>query len=125
MLRCVTCLVLALLVGGCGSNAPEVPPELLAGGSGCGAPDYPEAGFGTETGDVVENVCFQGYRAPDRIEPSAEHRETIAFSDYYDPAGSKGVSLLLINTAAIWCSACVGEHHDLPGHQSELGPQGL
>ncbi len=74
---------------------------------------------------VVENQCFSGYRAPDKVPPGAAHRETIAFSDYYDPAGTKGVSLLLINTAAIWCSACVAEHRTLPMHATELGPQGL
>jgi hypothetical protein len=110
---------------GCGSNAPEVPRELLDSASGCSAPDYPTSGFGTEEGDVVENACFIGYRAPARVVPSVEHRETVAFSDYYDPAGTKGVSLLLINTAAVWCGACVAEHGTLPDHASELAPQGL
>jgi hypothetical protein len=35
------------------------------------------------------------------------------------------VSLLLINTAAIWCSACLSEHGTLPDHARELAPQGL
>lgn len=109
----------------CGSNAPEVPPELLGGGSSCAAAGYPEAGIGTETGDVVANACFIGYRAPDRVAPDEAHRETIAFSDYYDPAGTKGVNLLLINTSAIWCSACVAEHGDLPDRARELAPQGF
>jgi hypothetical protein len=109
----------------CGSNAPEVPKELLASDSGCAAPDYPTEGLGKEPGQVVANVCFVGYRAPDRVAPTEAHRETIAFSDYYDPAGTKGVSLLLINTAAIWCTACVDEHRTLPAHASELGPKGL
>jgi peroxiredoxin len=109
----------------CGSNAPEVPPELLAPSTGCQAPDYPSADAGSEEGDVVENVCFEGYRAPARVLPSPEHRETIAFSDYYDPAGTKDVSLLLINTAAIWCSACISEHRTLPERQTELQDRGL
>jgi hypothetical protein len=103
--RGVCLLLLAALCSACGSNAPEVPKELLATDSGCSAPDYPSAGLGHEPGGVVANACFVGYRAPERVVPSAQHRETIAFSDYYDPAGSKGVSLLLINTAAIWCMA--------------------
>ncbi len=115
----------ASLTLGCGSNAPEVPKELLVGSSGCAAPDYPTDGIGKEQGEVVKNACFVGYRAPDRVAPSQAHRETIAFSDYYDPAGSKGVSLLLLNTAAIWCSACVAEHGDLPARAAELGPAGL
>ena len=32
---------------------------------------------------------------------------------------------MLINTAAIWCMACVDEHQTLPEHASELAPQGL
>ena len=117
--------LLAALTLGCGSNAPEVPKELLGGGSSCAAPDYPEAGIGTEPGDVAQNACFVGYRAPDRVAPSEPHRETVALSDYYDPAGTKGVTLLLLNTAAIWCSACVSEHRTLPEHQTELAAQGL
>jgi hypothetical protein len=117
--------VLALLALGCGSNAPEIPKELLGAAPGCAAAGYPESGFGTESGDVVENACFTGYRAPERVTPDAEHRETIAFSDYYDPAGTKGYNLLLINTSAIWCGACVVEHGTLPDHARELGPQGL
>jgi hypothetical protein len=118
-------LSLAALALGCGSNAPEVPEELLGSASGCLAPDYPESGVGTEPGDVAGNACFVGYRAPDRVAPSEPHRETVALSDYYDPAGTKGVSLLLLNTAAIWCSACVSEHRTLPDYQRELGAKGL
>ena len=118
-------LCAGLLALACGSNAPEVPKELLGGGSSCAATAYPTEGFGAEVGEVVENQCFTGYRAPDRIAADEQHRETIAFSDYYDPTGSRGYSLILINTAAIWCSACVAEHDTLPEHATELGPQGL
>jgi hypothetical protein len=118
-------LLLALTVLACGSNAPQLPDELLGEAPSCAAPDYPVEGLGTEPGDVTRNACFVGYRAPDRVAPSEQHRETVALSDYYDPAGTKGVGLLLLNTAAIWCSACVSEHRTLPQKQSELGPQGL
>ena len=112
--------LLAMSALGCGSNAPDVPPELLAPSSGCSATDYPEQGIGSEEGDVVKNVCFTGYRAPHRVAAAPENRETIAFSDYYDPAGTKGISLLVINTSAIWCSACVSEHNTLPDYQTDL-----
>lgn len=115
----------SLLALGCGSNAPEVPDDLLVTSSGCGAPDYPSTGLGAEKGGVVKNECFIGYRAPARLEVSAANRETIAFSDYYDPTGSKGVSLLLINTASVWCGACRSEHEHLPERQTALADQGL
>jgi hypothetical protein len=124
-MRSLGALLVAASALACGSNAPELPEELLADVPSCAAPDYPKEGLGTEPGDVTRNACFIGYRAPDRVAPSAEHRETIALSDYYDPAGTKGVSLLLLNTAAIWCSACVAEHGSLPEHAAELGPRGL
>jgi hypothetical protein len=118
-------LLTAVTAVGCGSNAPEVPRELLGGDSGCSAPAYPSEGLGTEPGDVLSNACFVGYRAPDRVAPNEQHRETVAFSDYYDPAGTKGVELLLVNTSAIWCSACIAEHGTLPEHAAELAPRGL
>lgn len=118
-------LALPVVSLACGSNTPELPSELLGSSSSCSAPDYPSDGFGTEPGGVVENACFSGYRAPADVAPSPEHLEIIAFSDYYDRAGTKGVELLLVNTAAVWCSACISEHRVLPGHYEELGPQGL
>jgi AhpC/TSA family len=123
--RSLLVLALAVCSSACGSNAPEIPDELLADAPSCAAPDYPSEGFGTEVGDVAKNACFVGYRAPDRVAPTEAHRETVALSDYYDPAGTKGVSLILVNTAAIWCAACVAEHGDLPQRAAELGPRGL
>jgi hypothetical protein len=119
--RRVLAVALASLSTACGSNAPELPEELIADVPSCAAPAYPSEGVGTEVGDVAKNACFVGYRAPERVAAS----ETVALSDYYDPAGPKGVSLLLLNTAAIWCAACVAEHGYLPERAAELAPRGL
>lgn len=121
----VAVLAASLLSLACGSNTPELPSELLGTASTCSAPDYPTDGFGTEQGDVVQNVCFSGYRSPARVPPNGENVEIIAFSDYYDHAGTKGVELLLVNTAAMWCSACISEHRALPAHYEQFAPQGL
>lgn len=123
--RQVATLALVAMGLGCGSNRPEVPNELLQSGSSCSAPGYPIDGFGSERGDLVRNACFQGFRAPTRVPPELENLETVAFSDYFDPAGTKQIELLLINTAAVWCSACISEHRTLPRHYQELGPRGL
>lgn len=124
-MRALLAIALGSCLSACGSNAPEIPEELSGSAPSCAAPDYPGEDLGTEVGNVVKNACFIGYRAPDRVAPTEAHRETVALSDYYDPAGSKGVSLLLVNTAAIWCSACVAEHGYLPERAAELGPRGL
>jgi len=105
----------------CGSNTPKIPPELLAIG-GCNSPEYPSGPFGTEEGDTLADACFQGFRNPAQAKGSLE---TIAFADYYDPTGSKGYRLILINTAAVWCSACRSEHEGLSEKNHEYGPRGL
>lgn len=117
--------LLLSLCAGCGANAPEIPEELLSTSGGCGAPSYPEGPYGGEEGDTVENACFRGFRAPNTIEPSPERLETLAFSDFYDPQGTKGVRLLMLNTAAIWCQPCQNEHEGLDERVAELGPKGL
>ncbi len=113
---------LALL--GCGSNTPTIPPELLASG-GCASPDYPSGPFGTEEGQTLANLCFKGFRNPTQVSHEASSLETIAFSDYYDPTGSKGFQLVLINTSAVWCSACRTEHEGLSAKNDEYSGRGL
>ena len=116
--------VSALALAGCGSNRPELP-KGASEPEGCFAPAYPSAPYGSELGSVLRNLCFQGWRAPDRGARSEATLEPIALSDFYDPDGSLGVKVLLVNTAAVWCSACRIEHETLPEHARELGPRGL
>jgi hypothetical protein len=125
---CGLALACALVVTGvvaCGDNTPKIPPELLNNSGGCAAPDYPSGPFGTEEGDTLANACFQGFRNPARVSHDESSLETIAFSDYYDKTGSKGDRLLLINTAAVWCSACRTKHEGLSAKNDEYGPKGL
>ena len=117
-------LLLALELTACGANTPTIPPELLNGG-GCAAPIYPSGPFGTEEGATLANACFKGFRDPSRVSHDESSLETIAFSDYYDPTGSKGDELILINTAAVWCSACRTEHEGLSEKNDEYSPKGL
>jgi hypothetical protein len=112
---------------GCGSNTPTIPPELLENptSSGCSASDYPSGPYGTEEGDTLANLCFQGFRNPQKVAHTQSSLETIAFSDYYDPTGSKGIQLLLLNTAAVWCSACRTEHEDLSAKNTAYSRRGV
>ena len=117
-------LLITLALLGCGSNTPKIPPELLATG-GCASPNYPSGPFGTEEGDTLADACFQGFRNPAQVSHEESKLETIAFADYYDPTGSKGVQLILINTAAVWCSACRTEHEGLTERNQEYSGRGL
>lgn len=108
----------------CGSNTPTIPPELLAQ-SGCDSANYPAGPYGTEEGDTVANLCFKGFRDPSQSSHDESALQTIAFSDYYDPSGSKGSELLLIDTSAVWCSACRTEHQTLPAKNQQYSARGL
>lgn len=111
----------SLLTLACGSNKPELPPGVMAPES-CLALAYPDGPYGSEPGSVVRNVCFEGWRAPDDPKRALG---PVALADFYDPDGSREIDVLLVNTAAVWCSACRIEHETLPEHARELGPKGL
>lgn len=119
-------LTFGLALLGCGTNTPKIPPELLASSSGCASPDYPEGPYGTEEGDTIANLCFKGFRNPSSAASHEETSlETIAFSDYYDPTGSKGLKQVLINTSAVWCAACRTEHEGLNEKNDQYAARGL
>lgn len=124
MTRLAVALLLALGALACGTNKPELPPGLPEPET-CVQIGYPEGPFGTEPGSVGRNACFRGWTQPDRVEPVEATLESISLGDYHDPDGTRGVRLLLVNTAALWCSACRIEHETLPEHVEELGPRGL
>lgn len=134
-----TAFVLALVLGcvACGTNRPDIPPELLQEtGTGGGSGNYPSGpyakNFKTDVGKPVPNLIFaQGWLDPLAVDQDISQLAPIALADFYDPDGTKGNELLLLNTAAIWCSACKGEHGgtasqpSLGEHYSELSPRGL
>jgi hypothetical protein len=117
--------VLAALAAGCGSNRPEIPPELLAPSeSGCDSGAYPEGPYGLEPDTTAENFCFRGWRRPNATEHTTSSLEDISFSTFHDETGDR-YELLLVNTAALWCSVCQVEHRDLPGRYQAYSPRGL
>ena len=117
---------LTALCVGCGTNRPEIPPELLQNPSdgSCAAAGYPKGPYGTDPGDVVANLCFQGWTTPDSSPHTEAALETLSLGAFHDQTG-KNYELLLVNTAAIWCGACKNEHKTLGQHYAELAPRGL
>jgi len=117
-------LLAALGLCGCGTNKPELPPDLSAPAS-CVAPAYPAGPYGNEPGALLKNACFRGFSAPERSALLEDALEPLALSDFYDPDGEGPVRVLLLNTAALWCAACQIEHRTLPERYRELSPRGL
>jgi hypothetical protein len=117
-------LIGALLGTGCGTNAPEIPPELLEP-TRADPLDYPPGPYGAEVSDTVENLHFEGWLDPAAAGFDSEAFEPISFADFYNPDAASGPELLLVNTTAVWCQSCRIEHADLPERDRTLGPRGL
>jgi hypothetical protein len=110
----------------CGTNRPEASNELPAPSTeGCENAGYPSGPYGTEPGSVMENVCLKGWLEPDRVARVEATLTPAALGSFHDPDGRRNIRLLLINTAALWCSACRVEHETLPKHAAALRNQGL
>ena len=119
----------SIVLGACGNNNPEVPPEYLAPVQTSG--DYPSGPYGTDEGDTIANLSFtQGWTDPQASGCDTSKLGPMKFGDFYDPEGKKGLRLILINTAAVWCGACKAEHQggkspSLSEHYTSLKPKGL
>ena len=110
----------------CGSNNAGVPPELLdairalnrpADG---GAAAYPGPPYGTTEGDVVQDLCFQGWTDPAADKYAPDKMQKICFSDYH---ADDSVRVLLVESCAIWCVACKFEYggsQDRPSLSKQL-----
>jgi hypothetical protein len=123
-LKLAIVLTLATALAGCGTNRPEIPEELLDGSNASSNGDYPDGPYGVEKGDVVRNAEFRGFRAPLSAPLTEGSLERVSFADYYDPRGRQ-YELLLVNTAALWCSVCQSEHRGLPDRYAEYSGRGL
>jgi hypothetical protein len=115
---------LAVLALACGTNRPEIPPELLENPAGACSLDYPEGPYGTERGSVAADACFKGWSQPNETPHETDTLTDLSFGRYLDPAGDR-YELLLVNSAALWCMACQVEHEELPARYDEFGPRGL
>ncbi len=119
-------LLAALVLPACGTNHPEIPPELLQAG-GCDTGSYPAGPCTERARDRRTEFLFRGRsrserRARRRGRSSASKRSRSATSTILPAAVTR---LILVNSAAIWCSACQVEHQALLEHASELGGEGL
>ena len=110
--------VLTLAIAGCGSDG-EPGGEFDRGGkvgSGTGTniiapgrgvlPAYPAPPYGTIPSSVVENFAFLGWKAPKAANYDRTVFEPVSLSDFYDPDGSKGIKMIILNGSAVWCGVC-------------------
>ncbi|MBX3126773.1 MAG: TlpA family protein disulfide reductase [Polyangiaceae bacterium] len=125
-------LVLFVAATACGSNRPEIPPELLATGGNGGSGTYPAGPYGKDKGEVAENFLFpQVWTNPTAQGHDAAALAPASLSDFYNPTGGTDGELLLLNAGAMWCNPCKAEHGgsasspSLNDHFDELSPKGF
>jgi hypothetical protein len=110
-------IAIAVLLVGCGSRSnDDVPPELLQAiaDSRGGGDDYPEGPYGSAVGDVARDLCVTGWRDPRGSDYDPDASERICFSDFFD-SEAEDHRLLVVNTSAVWCSACATEYGGASG----------
>jgi hypothetical protein len=108
--KAVSCGALSAALFGCGAHDNDrIPADLLeAIAAGTGESDYPPGPYGTEVGDIAQNVCIEAWRDPKAENYDVERLSRLCFSDFWDPEG-ESQQLLLVNTSALWCAACRAE----------------
>jgi hypothetical protein len=106
-----------------GATSPESPNFVAA--------PYPGAPFGTQLGSVINNFDFLGWHEPAARAYDPGTFEKVQLSDFYDPDGSKGYKVIMINASAVWCSVCKAEYagqidgKSLDQHYQEYAPKGV
>lgn len=89
--------------------------------------EYPAGPYGTDQGSIVENYELLGWKAPASVGYDTNQMDTVRFSDFYDPDGSKGLKAIFLNSSAVWCSVCKAEYAWMKndGTWGKYNPQGV
>jgi len=112
-------------VSGGATNPPKGSTEVAPGESQAVA--YPEGPYGTDSGAIAPNLTFLGWKNPTAANYDSNSFEHVSFADFYDPDGSKGIKLLLINASAVWCGPCNAEAAEIrnTGKYAEYSGKGV
>jgi len=96
------------VAAGCNSADPSVPDELLEAIARRGnASDYPEGPYGTRQGDVLPDLCFEGWLSPRDAAFDPARASRVCLSDL---RATPSARVLLVNSGAVWCVACRAEY---------------
>jgi len=80
---------------------------------------YPTGPYGGQQGQVFPNLQLQGYPSSTQM----GQLQSFCMAMYYDPTGSKGSKLALLDFSALWCPNCQSESAELPMVWQKLHPQ--
>ena len=116
----LTAAISVFALGACSSDAgskDQAPFDLGEGngGNAVSAPSfeakpYPAAPYGTQIGSVIAPYEFLGWKDGSVSGYDTNAFEKLSLADYYDPTGETGVKYIMINSSAVWCTACRAEY---------------
>jgi thiol-disulfide isomerase/thioredoxin len=112
---------------GCSSSSPTATYDAGAPTEGGTANNcqangatYPAGPCGINKGQPIADLVFQG-----KTGGTSAPTTTVTFDSLYDPTGSKGNKLLLLDVSALWCMACKGEAMAMPTLETSYAGKGV
>lgn len=84
-------------------------------------PAYAPSPYGVEVGDTIANLSFAGWSAPLYTATVG----TVRFSDFYDPNGTSGKKLLVVNVCSVWCLPCQKAYSDFKAKVADYATKGV
>lgn len=121
-MRAIVPIAACALLVGCSSSSTTAGSDAGASSDNCqanGAP-YPAGPCGINKGQPIADLVFQG-----KTGGTSAPTTTVTFDSLYDPTGSKGNKLLLLDVSALWCQACKGEATAMPQLESDYAAKGV
>lgn len=115
----------ALALTGCSTSDPATPASDDAGrmgDAGDAAPTYPTSPYGTDVGETLPDLTFDGWKDGDYdVAKAAKTR----LADFYDPSGAAGRKLLVLNLCSVWCLPCKGAFDAFKDKGTEYASKGV
>jgi hypothetical protein len=122
----LTMTAAAIAVAACSSSDdPSTPAPPVADASTSpvttdAGPVYAPSPYGVEVGDTIANLSFSGWSAAPYTTAGA-----VRFSDFYDPAGSSGRKMLVVNVCSVWCVPCQKAYADFREKAADYAAKGV
>lgn len=83
-------------------------------------PVYAPSPYGVEVGDTIANLSFAGWSTAPYTTAG-----TVRFSDFYDPNGTSGRKMLVVNVCSVWCLPCQKAYADFKAKAADYAAKGV
>ncbi len=113
--------MLCAVLSGCGGSSED------AGNGGAVAtpPAYPDGPYGTAEGDTIDDLSLPGWGDPVGEGYDVTKIAEVKLGDFYDPDGTHGIRLLIVNSCTIWCGPCRERYSTFSAKFAPYAAQGV